>query len=87
MSPLILCVQFKRCKRQIEDGEESHGGVPEDFLGIVPLARNRPRLSFDAYQKMLIMGQALASFRSVSKSLSISTGLERCAVMPACRER
>ena len=25
------------------DREESHGRVPEDFLGTVPLARNRPR--------------------------------------------
>ena len=32
------------------DGEESHSGVPEDFLGTVPLARNRPRLLIDVYK-------------------------------------
>ena len=31
------------------DGEESHGGVPEDSLGTVPLARNRPRPLIEVY--------------------------------------
>ena len=31
------------------DGEESHGGVPEDSLRTVPLARNRPRPLIDVY--------------------------------------
>ena len=31
------------------DGERSRGGVPEDFLGTVPLARNHPRPQIDVY--------------------------------------